>query len=401
MKRKSFLISHLILILTVLFLTVQTGCKKDDDNNEPTVQGYGLIGTMPDSPFFNTLKSKISIGPLSSNAPILINPDAVASLTKSEKDIIVMAYRKGMPITIFNPDQSAATKLVELTGHSLPIIYDSIMPEKVMAIGVALLPSKITKYTVQDELQDAGELDFSVQLFLDWVTKALDESNQYQLKGINTAQNLDSLAMMFENTHQCSFDGATVQVTGTVQAIYSCADNGWFLVNDFQIAVNPTNMENTVSLQTGGINFTEDTGYAPTIEVFEVQPATTTSTETVSNSIGLSFTAGVSFNIVGPTVSFSATASYNHTWGKSIPNSAFNNDSNISTGFVSVEIGWNQQPADYISYPVNWYWIVPYNESAVGSANLQGLLILNAATGDTNIPLSQYTFSLPEQKCSD
>ncbi len=404
MKTKKILMS-LVMLMAVSLLLIQTGCKKDD--NEPSVQGYAIIGNFPDTPFLNSLKSKISIVPLSSNVPIFINSDAVDGLTNDQKNDIVMAYRKGMPITMLKPDQLAANKLVELTGHELPIVFDTTMPERVVAISVALLPGQVLGYTVHDENTEGEDLDFSVTSYLGWLNETTTEGNQYQLKSLSeVTSNLSDEAKKFSNTQMIHGGGVTITLSGYVQVIYSCGDNNYYTFSNFTLQANPV-VGNPISVEANSIGINGSN--ISSLELHQPQPETTTSATSITNDVGHSFSAGVSCSFTGVSVSFTATASYSNSVTHTVPATNIRNDSQLYTGDVNIMFSWNQNPG-YASYPINWYWEFPYDESYGGqTATIGGTLSYIYTSDDggggetvlSEIPFSQYPFTIPKKKCSD
>lgn len=369
------------MLLAISLLVIQTGCKKDDDN-DPTGQGYAVIGDLPDSPFFNALNSKISIVPLSSDVPILINSSAVAGLTADQKNYIQMAYKNGMPVAMMDANQEAANKLVELTEHVSPITYSSDLPEKLAIIGVAQVQNIIKKFLLPEEKESTSVIDIFTQKYMDWVEGTLTESKNHLFKESNSFQ-LSDTALVSQTVHTVNVNGFVLQVTGDVVAIYGAEYNSWYVFPAFHFNCTrtPTTEGYYLQFEDNPYSITFKNGNGPdSCQVVDIQPTGTPIGGSVTQGSTHGFSVGASVNDIGiVTASFTYSCSFSNSRTYDINPVQIIDNSHIIGPQMGPQIYWhwntpvNVNSSSYFGeYPINYYYILLYNEANVGQAHLGG-----------------------------
>lgn len=382
-------------------LTVITGCKKDDDPTDATKLKAAIIGDFPNTQYFNELKEMFTIVPLSSNVPIFINPDNLNTLLSKEVKMINMAFRKGFPITIFKANQASTNKLIELTGYILPIKYDHNTPEILESLSLVSLPGESIDYIVQDEIPQ-DDISFHVQDFYNWINEIVERSGENNLKSINLANDA------YKFTHPYKFTpgkNVTLQVTSYIQAVYSCGDNLWYVFPNITLSVSNPNSIDFVQLQATGYFINSGSVTTPSYVFDPVPPQTSTETN-YSKTTNVSFTSGVSVGLLGPSVSFKATASFSNTTSGELTSTYVQNLTNLNDASPMWKFIWNNPPG-FGNYPISWYWQFPYVES---DASLSGTTLAayiglydGSSTSQVGNDYEFYnaTFQLPKKKCSD
>ena len=196
---------------------------------------YVLIGDFPNTPYFNAFKAEVIVKPLNSDMPIFIHPNSIDNLTSNDIGKINMAYKKGMPITIFNPNQRDADAIVQITGHELPIVFADSTLTNMMFLSLAVLPTQVKDYIVQDELVEPDDINNEINRFIDWIEENLTAVNNFKA-GAGVTANLASMARKYSHIQKFVLDNDIYVVTSDIQAFYSYYDSSYWVFPIFYYA---------------------------------------------------------------------------------------------------------------------------------------------------------------------
>ncbi len=354
------IISVLLATVIVSLLFFQVGCKKDDDV-EPDNLNVCLIGDFPNTPYFNALKAEVIVKPLNSDMPIFIHPNSIDNLTGNDIGKINMAYKKGMPITIFNPNQGDADAIVQITGHELPVVFTDSTLSNMMLLSLAVLPTQVKDYIVQDELVEPDDINNEINRFIGWIEENLTVVNNFKAgAGVNV--NLASMARKYSHIQKFVLDNVTYVFTSDIQAFYSYSDSAFWVFPYITMEIDPkTLVKNSTIVTFGNVQGFSSYTYDPSV-IEQAEPQTSPSTLKYTIGQSHSFTAGVSVGMMGPSVSVSATVTYSSSHSVSCPSTDIQNNTDLTNSLPAWQFTFNQEE-EYAEFDMSWIWKFPYNAS--------------------------------------
>lgn len=405
---------YFICLLLMSFCIILSGCKKSDKiphQNDDSKLEIAILGSFPETPFFNALSLKFSIGSLGSNKPVFINSDDVMNLTSEETGLILMAFQNGMPITILYPDQAAINQLVSITGHTLAFDFSVDYPEKVVSISLVSLPNKTISHIIRDEIPDTEHLKKHVGNFYNWVEGFVVGSAKYLIPGHGILYNNSATSSKSPmNIPPCAWSVNDTAHKFIQRFTFGNDENltiyGIVIIQDITELTQPSSTNhlfvsayfhsfetlypNTVQIMSKGV-WIDNIAFVKAIHLFSRIPPTKYNCTNygINDIYVLDDTMRWYFTPYFPPNSYCIfdTTEFANNPSTDILNRADQVWPGIP--YIWWQFKWiSHQTTSNSNYPVYWHWVVPIPISS--AANLDGSISLfNGSTGDT---VGNYSF---------
>ncbi len=399
MKRHTHLLLPLLVMLggsvTVGWLTV-LGLKP------LSTQVFAVLGPLPQGEFGAVLGSRISRAHLQNYNPLLIAASSLMSLDPAHQALVRRAHDEGRSIIVTEADQSVVDELIRVTGSTVPLtlIFNAGEPSKRPAVGLNPTENGVSTY----ELHTAStgqELEDEVSGLMRWARQYDNRIPTHWKPEEPGTLNLARVARHLQEVDQFATPLGFVENRNTHTAVYSCADDAYFVLVQSDLHGAITGLGPTV-LQT----FQVDRNNALEIPGLSIEQALPHSTEFATDyrtGANMRFPGSVDyFDGKGEVVTASnATYITDH----SVRSAALRIDSRacLPQAFPEIEYTAQSDPErGPLAFAVSWIWRIPGSAAVpnVSVARMQFLTSDDANRSGFSLNTLGMSIRFPKRRCA-
>ena len=300
-----------------------------------------LIGDWPNNSFCAELLKRVILEPLSDKLPVLINASALSTMDAQTREDVRNIYTAGRPIVLLSADQTQIDELVNMVGKKEKVKFATLKDNPTStapAIGIDSDPGCPASYQLLTSSSDIAAVKREVDGFLSWLL-ADNMRRRPRTSSINASNGTDlrELAELPQATQQWSGNIAFYQLTTTAQTLYSHANNAYYTGCTVELngntSINPYAFKVAALAGWAGVATVDNWSDFADIILHEPLPASVQSTTSYTTGFSVSFSGGVTFNAVGPGITYTEGGTWSESTTVAVPNiTIFNTSSYPFTG---------------------------------------------------------------------